>query len=285
MNPNLSCLTHSGFDIQTAVLLAHCAELAYEDDVTIISNWARLQGFDSPTSFNQGNIQGFWVTTTDIALLVFRGTSNLGQWVRDARLLPVSHPWGRVHKGFLDGVAQVEEDLGGFYKAASQTKHVWITGHSLGGALAVLAAARLVMQGIAPSVYTYGQPRIGLAGFRDRFDSELPRHLWRLINQSDIVARLPAGLLYRHCGQVKRIVNPGQLEVRGHTGSVPLELTDVDLPAMTEDEYKTLLDQLEANPGIAVLDAVDLEGRSAIFRDHSMLEYIRLLKDIRDLNE
>ena len=283
MNQALSYLNKSGFDIETAVWLARSAELAYESDDSIISNWARHQGFSSAATFNRGNVQGFWTSSENVILLAFRGTSNLGQWIRDARLLPVSHPWGKVHNGFSDGLAQVDEDLHNFDQAATQTEHVWITGHSLGGALAVLAAARLVQQGITPQVYTFGQPRVGLGEFSDRFDAELPSQLWRFVNQSDIVSRVPPGLLYRHCGQVKRIVRPGQLEQAGIANVTPAELTDTDLPPMTEDEHNALLDQLETSSEASVLESAELEGRSALFRDHSMLEYIRLLTEIRDL--
>ena len=74
-----SCLTNSGFDIHTAVLLANAAELAYEGDAAIVSTWTRRRDFDSVTPFNRGNVQGFGTTTANVALLAFRGTSNLGQ--------------------------------------------------------------------------------------------------------------------------------------------------------------------------------------------------------------
>ena len=47
--------------------------------------------------------------------------------------------------------------------------------------------------------------------FAERFSVEMPGRLWRFINQSDIVARVPPGPLYRHVGAIKRIVSPGVL--------------------------------------------------------------------------
>lgn len=280
MSHDLSCLTNTGFDIQAAVLLARSAELAYVDDATIISNWAIQQGFSNVTAFNQGNIQGFWTTANKVALLAFRGTSNLGQSIRDARLIPAGHSWGRVHKGFYDGLAKVEELLDGFDQSATEVEHVWITGHSLGGALAILAAARLKQQGIISHVYTYGQPRMAFGDFARRFESELPERLWRFINQSDIVARLPPGILYRHCGQVKRIVRPGQLEARGLGGMASLEFSDTDLPPITDEECEALLQKLDSVP--EAVGVQGLEGRMALIRDHSILDYIRRLTEIRD---
>ena len=77
----------------------------------------------------------------------------------------------------------------------------------------MLAAARHKIKfGVAPLVHTYGQPAVGLNGFAERFSVEMPGRLWRFINQSDIVARVPPGPLYRHVGAIKRIVSPGVLE-------------------------------------------------------------------------
>lgn len=179
-------------------------------------------------------------------------------------------------------MAQVEEDLRGFDQAAAQAEHVWITGHSLGGALAVLAAARLKLQGIAPHVYTFGQPRVAFGEFADRFDAELSGRLWRFVNQSDLVPRLPPGLFYRHCSKVKRIVRPGQLEAAGLADLTPAEFIDTELDPLTDDECDALLQQLETNPEASAPEGIQLEGRFALLGDHSMREYVRLLTDIRD---
>lgn len=278
---SLEPLRKTDFDISSAVLLANAAELAYEGDAQIISNWSAYQSFGSCEAFNRGNIQGYWAVAEDVALLVFRGTSNIGQWILNARFVPVSHPWGKVHKGFLAGIAEVHEELTQFEATAARVPHVWVAGHSLGGALAVLAASRLKQKGIDSTTYTFGQPRVGLGEFADRFDAELPDRLWRFINQCDIVARLPPGLIYRHCGNVKRIVRPGHLESLGATAP-PAELTNTDPEQISEEEFEELQRQLNDQPTAA---SSTLEGRLSLFADHSMLEYIRLLEEIKDAGE
>jgi hypothetical protein len=203
-------LSAAGFDLNIAVFLAQASQAAYADG----STWATANGFTAAKTFNRGNVQGFWCAAGDVALLSFRGTSNPGQWLRDAHFFPVPHPWGRVHQGFKDGVAQVETDLLEFDPVAKKAQHLWITGHSLGGALALIAAARFKMQtpALTPNLYTYGQPRVGLVEFADRFAIELPGRLYRFVNQSDIVTRVPPGFLFQHTGILKRIVRPGVLE-------------------------------------------------------------------------
>lgn len=205
-------LAGSGFNLDTAVFLAEASSVAYSDSDKI-DEWTGTAGFEKSAYFDSGNVQGFWCASQESALLVFRGTSNPGQWLRDVRFLPAPYPWGHVHIGFRDGVAAVETFLAAFDTSARSVPHVWVAGHSLGGALAVIAAARLkVKTGVSAGIHTYGQPAVGLNDFAERYNVELPLRLWRFVNQSDIVTRVPPGPLYRHVGTVKRIVRPGVLE-------------------------------------------------------------------------
>ena len=281
----LSTVSTDEFDIGASVFLAEASQAAYLDDYP---EWAENNGFDNGMFFNEGNIQGFWSVNDDVGLLSFRGTSNIGQWIRDARITPVPHPWGTVHAGFKAGLNEVDEALQDFEQAineAGASKRIWITGHSLGGALSVLAAARLKMQGINPSIYTFGQPRMGLADFRDRFNSELPDRLWRVINQSDIVARIPPGLIYRHCGNVKRIVRPGVLEAVGQQ-SIQLVMESNELPSLSDEEMEALELRLRDEPDLLASDLVRPEGLEDLIpsfaKDHFLEEYLKLLRELRD---
>lgn len=279
MSETLTHLTRSGLDLDIAVILAEAANTAYKPGI-MIRAWAASHGFGSQcTPFDHDNIQGFWCVKDDIALLSFRGTSNPGQWIRDLRLIPIGHPWGSVHAGFKGGIDLAEPDMQAFQAASQNARHVWVTGHSLGGALAVLAAARLRQAGLNPFTYTYGQPRVGLSGFAERFETELPERLIRFINQSDIVPRVPPGLLYRHFGIVKTIRSNGAADSFGlesFGNETEGELVDEEQPALTEEEFAALQAQL-AEPGIE-----SFEGALPWISDHSMTEYLRLLTGIRD---
>jgi len=303
--PNYTLLKKSGLDLDIAVFLAEASEAAYDDHAS--RAWASAAGFTRSGTFNRENIQGFWCTVGDVMLLAFRGTSNPGQWLRDARFYPVKHPWGRVHDGFQDGVAKVEPDLQALDSAAKAAKHLWITGHSLGGALALIAAARWKMAGINSSLYTYGQPMVGLDNFADRFAIELPGRLIRFVNQSDIVPRVPPG--FSHTGMLKRIVRPGVLEMAVSLESVvtapTLELSaavrdtatlahatveavvqsGISAPLVIDSELAPLTAkqflELQSTLDTAALEGVQMEGLFDIFGDHKITEYIRLLKDIR----
>jgi predicted lipase len=135
-------LTRNGPDLDVAVFLAEASAAAYAegDARDFVSN----KGLSNYAPIDSDNVQGFYCSTQQAALLVFRGTSNIGQWIRDLRVLPAAfRDWGWAHLGFVTGIAGVETSLEGFDEIAKSRTHVWVAGHSLGGALAVLAAARL----------------------------------------------------------------------------------------------------------------------------------------------
>src|SRR5262249_21160400 len=103
-------------------------------------------------------------------LLVFRGSLTLPNW-----LVNVSFdfaPWdaakpdfGRGHAGFAAAGGGVRARVWAGL-AAAPAKPLWIAGHSLGGALAVLAARDLALHGFPVlGVHTFGGPRAGDAAF------------------------------------------------------------------------------------------------------------------------
>ena len=268
MPNNTTLLTRTGLDLDLAVFLAEACSTAYSSSAAV-RLWAAANGFGVRcTPFDHGNIQGYWCVADDVALIAFRGTSNPGQWLRDVRFFPIEHEWGLVHAGFKHGIEIAEPDLAAFEILAVKTGHVWITGHSLGGALAVMAAARMKMHGINTALYTYGQPRVGLGGFAGRFEAELAGKLIRFVNQSDVVPRVPPGLLYRHMGIIKHIV-PGALE------GMSSDLAETEQEPLTDEEFAGLQQSLQ-QPG-----AEALEGMLPWLSDHSITEYVRLLEEIR----
>ncbi len=87
----------------------------------------------------------------------------------------------------------------------SWQKPIWLTGHSLGGALATIAAYRLLKMGMnVHGLYTFGSPRVGNYGFVHDFrvlafqrglkGQGNEGNLQRFMNHNDIVARVPPAL-------------------------------------------------------------------------------------------
>jgi len=112
----------------------------------------------------------------------------------------------RFHKGFLGALAEVWEPLQAAVKAALDRKErpLWVTGHSLGGALALLAAWRFQQQFIpVHQVYTFGAPMVGNKAAADAFQAEFPNRIFRYVDVLDVVPKLPTVSLiantYNHC--------------------------------------------------------------------------------------
>lgn len=149
----------------------------------------------------------------ELAVIVaFRGSEDIKDFVQDAEAWFTDLYWAQngetasVHHGFMEdfeavnvAVVQSVRDI----LALSPNSKVFLTGHSLGGALAILCALEFSRQKLpVANVVTFGQPRAGNAVFRDIYDAALRDITFRVVNQNDIVPRLPGLLLgYRHGGQ------------------------------------------------------------------------------------
>lgn len=89
---------------------------------------------------------------------------------------------------------------------------VWITGHSLGGALAALAAAKLLVEHKLElaGLYTFGQPPVGTIRFCSRFEKQFPNRFFRFVNHTDAVSGAP--IFFRaHVGEVRYFDTSGAL--------------------------------------------------------------------------
>eukprot|EP00344_Euplotes_crassus_P011272 CAMPEP_0196997070 /NCGR_PEP_ID=MMETSP1380-20130617/2787_1 /TAXON_ID=5936 /ORGANISM="Euplotes crassus, Strain CT5" /LENGTH=315 /DNA_ID=CAMNT_0042413205 /DNA_START=37 /DNA_END=984 /DNA_ORIENTATION=+ len=79
-------------------------------------------------------------------------------------------------------------------KDENQNYDVIFTGHSLGGALTMHAAADAILSGLFTNnnvyIYTFGQPRVGNAEFIDEFIPKV-KESYRVIHDNDIVPHLP----------------------------------------------------------------------------------------------
>lgn len=147
-------------------------------------------------------------------ILAFRGTQQLRDWLTNADFVQANLQsfgsldavkLGQVHNGFQNGwrsiYRQVSKTLQKWCDAEPDINmEIWVTGHSLGGALATLAATSLKEQGIpVTKLYTFGQPRTGNGIFFDYFNTTLgfKEQAFRFVNNTDIVPRVPLRSLSR----------------------------------------------------------------------------------------
>jgi hypothetical protein len=169
-------------------------------------------------------------------VVAFKGSSAPADFLQDAKVAmtlfnrpDLDHdPAVKVHTGFLEDfnaikdavIAQVRQ-----YARSRPVPRVFITGHSLGGALAIFCALECWRQALPVSgVYTFGQPRVGNAAFAALYDRTrmingaiLRDITFRVVNQNDIVPRTPGLLLgYRHGGT--ELFLPAELDGGSGTG-------------------------------------------------------------------
>lgn len=168
----------------------------------VLDQILRAADFKLVEIFDVGSTQAFLarrITDDDKAkmlVLAFRGTEkNLQDWKVDikAKLVPAKGEAriGRIHEGFQDAYYSVEQLIENQLEKFPGVP-LYITGHSLGGALAVVATRFIHARNLA-ACYTYGCPRVGDLALAKVFKTPIYRH----VNASDVVARLPLGDGYR----------------------------------------------------------------------------------------
>lgn len=167
-----------------------------------ISDAAKRIGFEDYEFISRENAQAYTLHTQYDCVVVFRGTEP--DDIEDIRsdvdaIMVIAETMGKVHRGFKREADRIWEPLEKIL--AENTKPIWFTGHSLGGALATIAAGRCVLSSIPShpeALFTFGSPRVG----NKRFINFVKLNHFRWVNNNDIVTRLPPRWLgYRHSGK------------------------------------------------------------------------------------
>jgi hypothetical protein len=153
-----------------------------------------------------------------LVLLAFADVDGHGPWLTDQAMMQRAGFGGLIHKGFADALDTLWSDIEPALRDRLEDQPLWIAGHGLGGALAVLAAARLQQAGnIQPhAVYTFGAPRVGNLDFFYSYAVST----YRLVNNNDIITHVPAEVFpvggyhyctYKHVGTVIYFDRHGQM--------------------------------------------------------------------------
>ena len=135
--------------------------------------------------------QAYVACNNEFAALAFRGTEayRMKDIRADAKATQKTCPTGeRVHSGFMqqyDDIAfKLEEALD---DPRIKGKPLFITGHSLGGAVATIAARRLDAERQIAACYTFGSPRVGTEGWV----AQIKTPIYRIVNSADPVPLVP----------------------------------------------------------------------------------------------
>ncbi|MDR6623983.1 lipase family protein [Caulobacter segnis] len=212
----------AAYSDRTCALMASLCGVAYDNfedqtgagldlmKVRLNSGAFKLVGvYDTPIG-----TQAYLATSDQMTVLAFRGTQDQRDWSVNltARLTPLSTMVGavRVHQGFLEAFQKVEAEIRADLDDPRKTpvdKGLYITGHSLGGALAQIASAAFERDTLA-ACYTFGSPRVG----EKRFDAEVKCPHYRLVNSRDVVPSVPPPWMgFSHGGDVRVLSRSGEL--------------------------------------------------------------------------
>ena len=142
----------------------------------------------------------------DNIVIAFRGTqpAQLSDIAADLKTWQVdSETVGEVHAGFKGEIEKLWDHIEAYTKMKmSADKHIYICGHSLGAAMATIAASRLSSMGRAVTLYTFGSPRVGDSTWAKQFDNI---DTYRFVNNNDIVCKVPPYGFFTHIGELQYI--------------------------------------------------------------------------------
>ncbi|KAL9408512.1 hypothetical protein AB3S75_046976 [Citrus x aurantiifolia] len=207
----------------------------------------------------------------------------------------------QVHSGFLSAYDSVRIRIISLLKLSIGFKddsagpldmwHVYVTGHSLGGALATLFAlelssSQLAKQGaIFVTMYNFGSPRVGNKRFADVYNEKV-KDSWRVVNPRDIIPTVPRLMGYCHvaqpvylvAGELKDALAAMEVLKDGYQGDVIGEATPDVLVSEFMKGEKELIEkilQTEINIFRAIRDG------SALMQHMEDFYYISLLENVR----
>ena len=129
-----------------------------------------------------------------VTILIFRGTANAKNVLSDIDIRTFDDDLldVKLHRGFRDAAESIYGDI----KRNYELDHtVFLTGHSLGGAVAQIIGMWLHKKGYNVQIFTYGSPKVSTT-----FTFNEPNH-WRVVDRSDPVPFLPP-IPYVHSGVV-----------------------------------------------------------------------------------
>ncbi len=165
----------------------------------------------------ESNVFGLvgWNAADSTVIVALRGTEYWPDWVSDLdiplvpdRSVPSA---GMVHMGFQLVYEHIRDSilalLGQGYMGATK---IYVTGHSLGGALAVLCGMDLVSNSpvkVVPELHTFAGPRVGDPKFAGSFAGKIPV-CFRVVNFMDVVPQVPLPPTFEHVG-TKILVHGG----------------------------------------------------------------------------
>ncbi|KAK6130506.1 hypothetical protein DH2020_035764 [Rehmannia glutinosa] len=207
----------------------------------------------------------------------------------------------QVHSGFLSAYDSVRTRLISLIKQAIGHRdesldllakwHIYVTGHSLGGALATLLALELSSSQLAKhgaisvTMYNFGSPRVGNRRFAEIYNEKV-KDSWRVVNHRDIIPTVPRLMGYCHvaqpvylaAGDLRNATENVDVLEDGYQGDVIGEATPDVLVSEFMRGEKELVENI-LNTEINIFRAI--RDGSALMQHMEDFYYITLLENVR----
>jgi triacylglycerol lipase len=233
----------AAYSDRMAALLAKLAFFAYvrfevAGNMEILERVLKDGGMELKKTYNINNTEAYLAEHRDFVVVAFRGTSSKRDRATDfdfrtKKISIPGHPLPvNAHRGFYAAYKCIEADLrSDLQMLTDASKPIYFTGHSLGGALAIVATAAIgisddpaekdALEAIADriaAVYSFGAPRVG----DSNFDNIVKAPHYRVVNRFDLITLTPPNWLlgYRHTGDVRLLRAPGMGPLRRPSGSI-----------------------------------------------------------------
>ena len=186
-------IARAAYSDRTAWFLAEMSKIAYlkfENKIDELVEILSKANFELINIFCSNGTQAFLAKrkSDKMAILSFRGTEQkeINDIIADLNAVLYCDKNGvKVHQGFYSAFMQIYpqiiDQLAGINDYA-----LYITGHSLGGALAMIATYKINSDNLA-ACYTFGSPKVG----NEEFDDQIKTPIYRIVNAYDIVPIIP----------------------------------------------------------------------------------------------
>lgn len=211
-------------DPRNVLLLGEACSLAYLPEPEGAAGFRDRLGLDARL-ISVENTQAYVAHSPEVVLVAFRGSQcptsldGFKDWLLTNASNYLVLPEGRIgtdfaaagvgarfHRGFMAALDVIWTPLLVAVEEAMRQaeRPLWVTGHSLGGALALLAAWRFERNFLAvDQVITFGAPMIGNDAAASAFEKQFGDRIARYVNFEDPVPLLPSVSLatnaYVHC--------------------------------------------------------------------------------------
>jgi len=284
-------------DWPVAKLMLELCAIAYKEPGDAREELQK-RGYESET-ISSGSMNGYVIKSGDSAVILLRGTqSSLFDVLQDLLFIKSAGEHGGMHGGFRRGYSQSMHEQVNKLLERFGAKRVWITGHSLGGALSVVCAHDLIVDGKYPiaGVMTFGQPMVVRQDMSEFLEPQLDGRYVFFVNDMDPVTRAVAP--YVHFGHMVRF-SEGTIERSGarrvmYGGQSDDERTETNVTSvqpnvepMSETELSELIERLQGTqaPVLGPDGRPMMQASFPQVSDHYLTNYRKMIDVLVDGNQ